>query len=97
VNPNTTHTQISDLRRKAARRRQGQEVIPGANQDKLTRRIRSAALGLLELCELGAAGLTPMRTSLPAGENVNDLTRDQQHSHRPTEKDASVQAESAIA
>jgi hypothetical protein len=70
---------------------------PTATQHKQTQRLRTIALGLIELCELGAAGLIPMRTERPTGESVNDLTRDQQHSHRPSEKDAFVEAESAVA
>jgi len=89
VNPNTTHTQISDLRRKAAQRRQDEGRIPSG-------RLRSATLALLELCELSAAGLTPMSTPLPVQERVNGLTRDRQYTYRPAQKDVPFQADRAI-
>jgi hypothetical protein len=57
-----------------------------ATQHKLAQRLRTIALGLIEVCDLGAAGLTPMRPPLLAEEHVNDLIPDQQYADRLGQK-----------
>jgi hypothetical protein len=85
VNPTVSHARISELREGARRRR------PRIAQNRLF----SAALGLVELCELAAPGLAPTTTPVASQSHANESIRNQQQAARRVENAHRVHAGSA--